>query len=324
MIRYFWAFWIFMTPAAGFLPLLCGAQTSPSLDAVLQEYQTLSTNAYNWQGHIQLRSQRMLIGETTLELKKTIDDLYNFSPLNPLYRDNPVTYFKSHAALDWNVKVQTGYMRGDIIIRDSITSLSSSSPIIDPAEKTKIHQFSCETPVQHPFSLIMDATQMEIKANISQFVVPQFLVGWHYPPRLWYPPLDSIGLPSNRQAVRASMQDDRLMVIIYTPDHMDGLLLSYLKVVTGMPELACSDLTNILLLDVQTFACRSFSINIQSEGKQRPVFSITHSEPDPSPQPFPIPSISTLMTSWREQSVGQSIWAVNYFCQYQLLNVINR
>jgi len=308
--------------AEGVVSLGGDAQTLPTAETVLREYQALSATANQCDSQVHLRSQRMLLAEVSSDMKRELERLYGFSPLNPIYRENSVLYFKSHAALDWNVRIQPGSMRGGIVIQNSVTELSGSSPFLDGSDKSVLRRLTLRIPVQHPFALIVDPTQVE--TNISQFVLPQLIVDWHYLPRMWYPPVDKIGYPSDPESVRVRVQDDNLIAFIFTPTYMDNHLLGYLRTLTGMPNLGLSDLTNILLLDTLSFSCRSFSITIQSEGKQCPIFSITHANPVASPLPFPVPSVSTIMTSWRDRQQDQSVWAVNYFCQFTVVNTIDR
>lgn len=322
MIGRLFAFFLGFLLTAGEMSLCSEAQTLLPAETVLREYEALIDKVNLWQGRVHLRGQRMLLGEMSLDMKKEFDQLYNFSPLNPIYRENQAIFFKSHAAMDWDVKIQPGVMSGEIVIQNSVAELTASMPIVDLPDPSILHRLTLSAPIKHPFALIVDPTQVE--TNVSQFVLPQLIVDWHYLPRLWYPPLDKIGFPSDPQSVRVRMQDEHMMAFLFTPTHMDNHLLSYLRVLSGIPDLGFSDLTNILLLDSLSFTCRSFSITIQSEGKQRPIFSITHSDPDSAPHPFPIPSISTIMTSWRERKDDQSVWVANYFCQFSITNIFNR
>lgn len=245
--------------------------------------------------------------------------MYAFSSLNPIYRENPVLYFKSHATIDWKCTIQNNEMKGKIVIQETDTHLFDTLPTLQTPDRSILRRLNSQLPVHYPFALLVDATQVE--TNISSFILPHLIVDWHYLPLLWYPPLSKIGCPSNFSNIKTQLQDNHSLIYLFSPQNIDNHLLLYFRTLSGNPQLMPSDLTAILLIDFYTMTCRSFSITLESDGKQRPIFNITHSDPDRFAQSLPVPSLSTIMTSYRINENKQSIWNTNYFIQMQIMRI---
>lgn len=286
---------------------------------ILEEYAKLSDIVNQWNGNLEIRSQRMLVGEITDSFKKDMEGLYAFSFLNPIYREYPVLYYKSHATIDWKCKIQSNQMRGKIVIQETNTHLFDTFPTLHTPDRAILRRLNSQIPVPHPFALLVDATQVE--TNISSFILPHLVVDWHYLPRLWYPPLSKIGCPSDFSLIKTQLQDNHSLVYLFSPQNIDNHLLLYFRTLSGNPDLVASDLTAILLIDFYTMTCRSFTITLESDGKRRPIFSITHSDPDRLAQSLPIPSLSTIMTSYRVTENKQPVWNTNYFIQMQITSI---
>ncbi|MBN2327785.1 MAG: hypothetical protein JXR73_11585 [Candidatus Omnitrophica bacterium] len=319
MLRPFLCLYIGLTVLAGVFSSCAFPQTEPSVEKILQSYRTLSEQAHRWSGRLEMRSQRMLIDAVRSEWKKTFEQMYGLSPLNSVYREHEQLFFKSHAALDWDVHIQNNRSNGKITILNSTTNLSAAPPVLTMPDASIVSRLSSSSPSDLVFGLNVDASQVE--TNLSPFILPMLLVDWHYPPWLWYPPLDKIGFPADASSIRARLKNDHSLALVYTPDRLDNHLLTYLRILSGDAQLDCSGLTNILLLEVPTGACLSFSITIQSEEKQRSLFSIANSEPSPISTSPPFPSLTTIMTCWRIKEGDRIQWDANYFCQYHLKNV---
>ncbi|MGC9326209.1 MAG: hypothetical protein ACP5I1_01115 [Candidatus Hinthialibacter sp.] len=307
--------WIIL---GGAFSICAFSQIEPPAEKILQSYRELSQHAHQWSGRVEMRSQRMLIDSVRPAWKKTFEQMYGFSPLNPVYREHEKLFFKSHAALDWDVHIKNNRSHGKITLLNSTTNLSQAAPILTAPNAPILRRLSASSPVDQPFALNVDASQIE--TNLSPFILPTLLVDWHYPPWLWFPPLDKIGFPNDASTVRARLKNDHSLILVFTPKRLDNHLLTYLRILSGDPQLECSRLTNILLLDAPTGACRSFSITLQSEEKQRSLFSITNSDPAALPTSLPLPSLTTIMSCWRVQEGDRIHWDANYFCQYQLQN----
>ena len=298
------------------------SQTSSGYSNIVSQYKSLSDKASHWTGKIKLRSQRMLDGKINNQFKKNLEEMFSLSPLHRLYREHANLYFKCHASLDWNLNVQPGKIQGDIVITDSYAHLTAIPPTGAIADGDVIRNLSTTSPIQHPFTLLI--SDVEVETNLSPFIVPQFIVDWMAPYRMWYPPLDKIGFPADEEKVRSSTQDEHSLVLVYSPQKMDNHFLLYMRELSGNPQLEFSDLTNILLLDTLTHTCRSFTVSIQSDGKQRALFSIANSEADLFTRTFPVPSVSTVMTSARIQKDKEFVWSTNFFCQTHIQSITDR
>ncbi len=294
---------------------LFGAQSTPTKEAICKIYADKVKQIHQIPLHITLKVRRWQAQEVTKELIPELETIFSVPVEDPIYQENNPLFINGVSEFEWNFILDGEKMFGVQKIVGVYNKLINWNPIITPQGGPSLKEL--DTKQQQEFRFTIYPLGSKQQADVMHYIVPVDLAPWYYAPSMWYPPLDQIGMPANFDKVELRIQSMQPYALIFTPEKMDANMMAYLAKACRNPNLTPQDLTCLLQLDPETYACKSFVIINKDGGEE--LYRIHLMSHSPFREGLMIPSAVRITTSESAEKEGKPVWGLTNTIQMETI-----
>lgn len=299
-------------------PGKAASQVLSHKESVIESYFQNAIQIHNWRGSLSFSYHRMYITQIDQQIKNELKYLFDFPLTHPIYQTFPTLFLKSHIQLDWTAHINGAIMDGTQWIVASSNQISNNYPRLQSSQQSAIRELSDVHTRSLKYLYSSDPTTASLGCQI---LFHPSITYWHCPVNFWYPLPKNIGFPPTIHEVRMQKQGPNNITFLFIPTQLDRHLFEYLKKLSENPKLELTDLTHILIIDAEKNCCLSFSITCTVKGKRKILFSVVNTDINREIEGIPIPATTNITTSQRLFNQEPNEWEVNYFGQFNLLDM---
>ncbi|MBI1388888.1 MAG: hypothetical protein GC154_10620 [bacterium] len=274
------------------------AQSTISKEEVLRNYLDHVQAAQELQAHIKFQYHRFYKNIVTDDLKPELEDLYSLPVEDALYKEFPL-FFNSAMMMDWDIILNGVKMTGAQRLLSSYTILTTNDPRVN-ASGDQLRKLESSTTVAPEYRFTLQPIGNDVDSNMLHLIIPQAMVDFHYIPNLWYPRPELIGMPSDVNKIEFRTNSIDPHVFLFTPERLDGELMTFLRGLAMNQELQESDLTVMLVIDKSNFSCLKLDIGVKrpanrnNDWEKDNLIMIDNQVDGLMPGGLPYPSVSSI------------------------------
>ncbi|MBZ0257505.1 hypothetical protein K8I31_15670 [bacterium] len=239
------------------------AQHKVDKEKILQDYMANVQRANSLQARIKFQFQRFLKNSITDDLKPELERIYSLPIEDQVYEQFPL-FFNSLMLMNWDTVLDGLKMTGTQTLQNSYMELRKVDPRIDmsPGFIRRL-QSTPDMTLEYRF-MLTPGDQQQVQSNMLHLFVPDEVIDFFYLPNYWYPSIQFLGFPDDLGQVETrSSTLDPFVVFMYTPQHLNQRLMTFLRSAIMRPEITEQDVTIFLSIDSSHHACKKVEIGVK-------------------------------------------------------------